>query len=336
MEELLWNNKEGKKAFSVMLEGERSPLPLIYTVSISRIGKTAGFVIDVEALTASARGREPSLSTVEFIKRIDATAWFRDQEKQVPVDTVDLKGETLLSQISGLTPRSPEITECRQALSSWAIYDELRTDSESEIRRPTISRFETRLESDGQNLTAVLHTLYAGDKEFKEDLDSTMRAAFGEEYNGLVFPPVGSQHVQLCIDWKSLQRPQPSTSLSDGTLRFLQIITALMQPNPPTMIAIDEPEVGLHPSMMPLIAECAEDVALRSQIILTTHSDEFLSDFNREEPPTITVMELCNGESKMRILDHEHLRYWLEDYSLGELYRSWQLEQMEGIEAVTA
>jgi predicted ATPase len=127
------------------------------------------------------------------------------------------------------------------------------------------------------------------------------------------------------IAWKSLRQDQSAADLSDGTLRFLVLMTILADPNPPSLIAFDEPETGLHPSMLPIIAEHAVDASLRTQVIFTTHSDQFLDAFT-ETRPTTTVAKREDGETVLRVLDKEALSLWLEEYSLGALYRSGELE----------
>ncbi len=154
-----------------------------------------------------------------------------------------------------------------------------------------------------------------------------MKAAFGNDFEELIFPPASDQRIQMRIRWKSLKREQSATELSDGTLRFLFLLTIMASPSPAPIIAIDEPETGLHPSMLPIVAEDAVDAALRSQIILTTHSPQFLDAF-RTDIPTTTVAKWINGESILQTLRGEELEYWLKEYSMGSLFKSSELEQM--------
>ncbi len=101
----------------------------------------------------------------------------------------------------------------------------------------------------------------------------------------------------------------------------------MASPSPAPVIAIDEPETGLHPSMLPIVAEYAVDAAMRSQVILTTHSPQFLDAF-RGTIPTTTVTKWENGESILQTLYEEELKYWLKEYSMGSLFKSSELEQM--------
>ena len=102
----------------------------------------------------------------------------------------------------------------------------------------------------------------------------------------------------------------------------------LANPSPPPLIAIDEPETGLHPSMFPIVAEYARDAANKAQVILTTHSPEFLDAFG-QDVPTTTVVERQEGQTVLHVVSGDELAYWLKQYTLGELYRSKELEAMK-------
>jgi len=190
-----------------------------------------------------------------------------------------------------------------------------------------VSRRSLEKIPNGENLVSVLHTHYTNDKKFKENIDAAMKAAFGEQYEALSFPPAADQRIQLSIQWKNLKRPSSAISLSDGTLRFLFLITVLACPRLPSIIAIDEPETGLHPGMLPIIAEFAAEAAKRSQIIITTHSAQLLDSFS-DKNPTTTVTTLENGETKMSVIQNSELKYWLKEYSMGSLFTSGELEDM--------
>lgn len=215
----------------------------------------------------------------------------------------------------------------RKMFSRWSFYKDLRVDREAPVRQAAIARLETHLADDGKNLIPMLHTLYTGKRNFKGSLDAAMRAAFGTDYEEIVFPPAADQRVQLRLRWRSLSTEQSAANLSDGTLRFLMLIAILANPEPGDLIAIDEPETGLHPGMFPIIAELAAEAAQRTQVIFTTHSPQFLDAF-KDAAPTTTVAEWANGETKLTVLDGKDLQRWLERYSLGELFVSGQLEAM--------
>jgi predicted ATPase len=210
-------------------------------------------------------------------------------------------------------------------MAEWSVYHDLHVNMDAPIRQPTVARHETRVEPDGQNLISVLHTLYTGDRTFKNDINLAMRAAFGDDFDELVFPPAADQRIQLRVRWKTLSREQSAADLSDGTLRFLFLLTVLASPNPAPLIAIDEPETGLHPSMLPIVAEYAVDASERTQVILTTHSPQFLDAF-QDVVPVTTVVKWAEGKTDLQNVEGEQLERWLKAYSLGALFRSGELE----------
>ena len=111
----------------------------------------------------------------------------------------------------------------------------------------------------------------------------------------------------------------PARRVSDGTLRFLCLLAILVDPEPPPLIAIEEPELGLHPDIHPQLATLLLDASTRTQLIVTTHSD-MLVDALTDTPETIVVCEKVGGSTRLERLDPEKLKPWLEKYRLGELW----------------
>ena len=119
----------------------------------------------------------------------------------------------------------------------------------------------------------------------------------------------------------------PSTAeLSDGTLRFLMLLAILANPEPAALIAIDEPETGLHPGMLQIVAELAEQAATKSQVLLSTHSPEFLDAFEQEDLPLTTVFEWQKDHTQMHTIAGDDLKKWVKDYSLGRFAFSGEAE----------
>jgi len=129
--------------------------------------------------------------------------------------------------------------------------------------------------------------------------------------------------VQFYVHERGLLAPIPATRLSDGTIRFMAILALLLSPSPPPLICIEEPELGLHPDAVALLAELLIDSAERTQLVVTTHSDALLSAFT-EHPSSVLVCEHRNGTVLER-LDPERLTFWLEAYRLGEVWRIGEL-----------
>ena len=303
---------------------------LTYALILGRIGKSSSYRIDHEMLANFHRVESGERSApFKLLERTPNNAMIFDaDEKGLRANEEQLsEEETLLSVAAGPLSANRHVSDFHRDLSGWAVYEDIHTNRDAEIRQAAVTRNETRVDSDGQNLISVLHTLYTGDREFKAEVNTAMRAAFSDDFEELVFPPAADQKVQLRVRWKSLKREQSAADLSDGTLRFLFLLAVLASPKLPSLVAIDEPETGLHPSMLPIIAEYAREASRRSQIILTTHSPEFLDAFG-DSPPSTTIAEWVDGESNLRMISGEELEYWLKKYTLGELFRSRQLETM--------
>ena len=249
-----------------------------------------------------------------------------DEQELLTIAWLDHQ-ESFLSTTLGPLILNSVIKSFGRELVNWVLYQNIDVGRESSLRKPNVSNYTKRVANDGQNLIAVLHTLYSENREFKETVNEAMRAAFGDDFEELIFPPAADQRIQMRVRWKSLKREQSTADLSDGTLRFLFLLTVLAGPNPPPLIAIDEPETGLHPSMLPIVAELAVNAALRTQVIFTTHSDQFLDAFRETATqPTTTVARWENGETTLTTLDNDALQIWLKDYTLRALYRSGELE----------
>jgi len=361
MESLLWDGQADRLRFRLKM----TPLApytdeikdaLTYHLTLARLGQSSAFRVEKELLANFYKvetgefpdpfkllERDPSHSVVF------STATKRFQSAQIPVGTTpppnDQSGpsssattttlppgemsdqETLLSIAAGPFGVNQFVTGYQRELVGWKIHQGFHTHREAVIRAPQVTRADTQVSADGQNLISVLHTLYTSSREFKNEIDTAMRAAFGDDFEELVFPPAADQRIQLRIRWRSLVREQSAADLSDGTLRFLFLLAVLANPHPAPLIAIDEPETGLHPSMLPIVAEYARDASNRAQVILTTHSPEFLDAFG-ENVPTTTVVERRDGQTQLKVVSGEDLSYWLDKYTLGELYRTKELEAL--------
>jgi predicted ATPase len=116
----------------------------------------------------------------------------------------------------------------------------------------------------------------------------------------------------------------PASRLSDGTLRYLCLLAILLDPNPPALICIEEPELGLHPDILPHLTDLLVEASERTQLIITTHSDVIV-DALTDHPESILVCEKHAGQTSIRRLDSENIKLWLEDYRLGELWSRGQI-----------
>ncbi len=336
MEPLVWDGRTDEITFKVKMSPvedwrDEEKDSLTYEMVMRRLGKGGSFDIARELLGnfhefEAGRRHEP----FKLLERRQLTGVvFDEKEKGLTAPEESLaEDETLLSLATGAFLQNRHIPSFREQLANWGIYHDLHVNADAPIRQAVVARSEKRVDADGQNLVSVLHTLYTGDREFKKDINTAMKAAFGDDFDELVFPPAADQRIQLRLRWRSLQREQSAGDLSDGTLRFLLLLAVLASPSPAPIIAIDEPETGLHPSMLPIIAEYAVDASRRAQVIFTTHSPQFLDAFH-DTKPAVTVADWSEGKTRLTKLVGEPLEYWLKEYSLGSLFRSGELEELQ-------
>ena len=116
----------------------------------------------------------------------------------------------------------------------------------------------------------------------------------------------------------------PASRLSDGSIRYLTLLATLLDPELPRFLAIEEPELGLHPDLIPKMADLLVDASRRCQILVTTHSD-ILVDALSERPESVIVCEKYEGQTSMRRLDRSDLARWLKRYGLGQLWTKGKL-----------
>jgi predicted ATPase len=154
-------------------------------------------------------------------------------------------------------------------------------------------------------LIASLRKLYDGIEDLHLTVDGGNVLLFLEEQDG---------------------RQIPATRLSDGTLRYLSLLAILLHPEPAPLVAIEEPELGLHPDVLPHLAELLVAASQRTQLVVTTHS-RILVDALSHRPSSVVICTKEDGASRFERLDEAGLREWLEKYSLGDL---WSMGELGG------
>jgi len=188
------------------------------------------------------------------------------------------------------------------------------------MRRPGSIRDNEYLRPDAANLGAYLLMLRDRHESAYEKIRDIVRLAtpFFDDFN---FRPTSSNgDTTLHLEWtqKDSDYPFLVTQLSDGTLRFIALTTALLQPSPPATILLDEPELGLHPYALNLLAALLKKAATQTQVIVSTQSAPLLDNFEAED---VIVVEREDGASTFKRLSSADLQEWLKSYSLGELWQ---------------
>lgn len=202
------------------------------------------------------------------------------------------------------------------------IYREFRTTGDSQVRiGVSTSQRKEFLHDGGGNLALVL--LDMNFKGLHERIREYLRR-FCDRFNDLKVNLDGPI-AKTYIEESGLLEPLVSWRLSDGTLKFICLLAVLLDPDPAPLICIEEPEVGLHPEAIQIVAEALVGASERTQLIVTTHS-EALIDALSDRPEDVLVTERdFDNSTQFRRLDKEQLSVWLERYSLGQLWRKGEL-----------
>ena len=170
------------------------------------------------------------------------------------------------------------------------------------------------MEPNASNLGLVLNRL-RGDPVVKRRILSALQAL----YEGIDDYDVQIEGGTVQVFFHEGKFTVPATRLSDGTLRYLCLLTILCHPKPPPLVCIEEPELGLHPDIIPKLAELLKEASERTQLIVTTHSD-VLVDAMTDMPECVLVAEKTENGTTLTRLDGEKLKPWLEKYRLGQLW----------------
>lgn len=226
-------------------------------------------------------GRRP----VTLLERRNVLVKARDRDDKLATVTIDLlPSETALSAIRD-PGGYPDLSFTRDHLMAWRFYHAFRTDADSPLRRPCLAVTTPTLAADGSDLAAVFATL----NMLRGDLfsiDEAVADAFGGAHIALG-PQPSEQFASFAMRYPEFPRREfVAAELSDGTLRFLALAGALLGYRPATLIALNEPETSLHPSLLPALARLIARGAERSQIWVVTHST-VLADAIAEETGVI-------------------------------------------------
>ncbi len=209
----------------------------------------------------------------------------------------------------------PEITYLAETLPKIRLYREWSFGRYTAPRLPQRADLPNDvLESDASNLGLVLNRLRR-DPVVKARLLDALRKIYDgiDDYD----IQIEGGTVQVFLHEGGIA--VPATRLSDGTLRYLCLLAILCHPNPPPLVCIEEPELGLHPDIIPTIAELLRAASERCQLVVTTHSD-VLVDAMTDTPEAVLVCEKHEGATTLRRLSAPDVQTWLERYRLGELW----------------
>ncbi len=211
----------------------------------------------------------------------------------------------------------PELTWLGQEFARMRIYREWSFGRQTPPRVPQDAALPNDfLSENGNNLGLVLNKLRRTPST-KQQMQEALCQLYDSVKDFDVVIEGGT--VQVFMEEDDITRTMPATRLSDGTLRYLSLLTILCHPNPPPLVCIEEPELGLHPDILPGLADLIRDASERCQLVVTTHSD-VLVDKLTDTPESVVVCDKHDGKTEMQRLDKDKLSDWLKKYSLGDLW----------------
>jgi predicted ATPase len=269
-------------------------------------------IVDESLKEESRQGRRRR-ETVHFLYRKGLPVAYDEVGKERRVKLRDRQQSLLAARRD--PERYAELTWLADQFSEMAIYRDWTLGRRTRLRMPSATDLpRKRLLEDASNYGLVLD-------RFRRDPDVWQRLLehLGELYEGIqgIETEIVGNTVQVFL--REGSRVIPAIRLSDGTLRWLYLLLILLDPAPPPLVCIEEPELGLHPDLLPRLAELLRDAATRTQLVVTTHSDRLVDAFTGM-PESIVVCEKRGGSTVMQRLSGEDLGVWLGKYTLGQLW----------------
>ena len=239
--------------------------------------------------------------------------------------TRHLERDALLPDQSVLAQRKdpeqyPEVTWLGRRFAAIRTFREWSFGRYGALRRPQPADLpEDGLLPDSSNLALLLNQIEHHDVETFNSLLRRFLPRFER-----MSTRVSGGNVQFYLHQPGLSTAIPATRLSDGTIRFIAILAILLSPAPPPLVAMEEPELGLHPDALAIIAELLVEASSRMQLVVTTHSDALVSALSTHVEAVVACEQLGVGTT-LRRLDPEGLAQWLKEYQLGDLWRMGEL-----------
>jgi predicted ATPase len=289
----------------LVLPSGRQVGPLVFRLQFSEDSK--GFVILDEHLAKSGSETDTAGSEIYF------------ERSSLDVDLP--RTESVLSQFKSPVDPTP-ITRVGHQFDQIRVFREFKTGPGSQTRYGISTSVPKESLVDGaDNLALVLQEL---DFLGVHDRIREYLRRFCERFED-VKVRVGAGIAQAFLREAGLVEMLSAIRMSDGTLKFLCLLAALFHPKPPPLICIEEPELGLHPDALQLVAEALVEASESVQLIVTTHSDALIDSLS-DRPDSVLVCERdFENSTQFKRLSAEHLRAWLEHYTLGQLWRNGEI-----------
>lgn len=305
--------------------GER--VPLFYQGEL--MGPVGATKVIFERVTTKKPLHEGFRTGYTFLNFQDGKGLVRDpKDKTFKRKEWDLKKPNQLGLGAITDSTLVTLFNLREYIRGWRFYNSFHVNNEK-IRKSVTTSQEPVLHEDAGNLSAVLFNLMTEHPESFGELKAIIKSAIPGFKDLNVKARGGPGEVIAFWQEKSIDTDLSLADLSDGTLRFIAWATLCVMPTPPTLICIDEPDQGVHPRTLPILAGLFEKAAQRTQVILATHASYFLSQFDLKN---IAVMKKEIGKSVfVNVSTSQTLLDNLEDFGRDELEKMHRTDELEAL-----
>ncbi|SEN45367.1 Predicted ATPase [Pseudomonas sp. ok272] len=202
--------------------------------------------------------------------------------------------DSLFDQVGSLSS-SPEVLQLREFIRRWRFYDHFRSDADAPVRQPQLGTRTPVLHHDGRDLAAALQTiLEIGDPQ-------ALHTAISDAFPGARLHIQPLQGARFAIEFyqEGLLRPLSAAELSDGTLRYLLLVAALLTPRPPTLMVLNEPETSLHPDLLPALARLIIRASHECQVWVVSHASRLIAALQQDPGCNAIVLEKNIGQTEV-------------------------------------
>jgi predicted ATPase len=325
----MWKGSEPSTAeLEVTVFYPQGRMPLRHRLTFAMVGQRAELVdeaIENERSTWPGerdvffyyryQSGHPVLNVKTAEQALDGRARRQLRREDLPLD------QSVVSQRKD-PDQYPEVTYLGNEYAKIKLFREWNLGRNTQPRKPQPTDLPADfLSEDAANIPLVLNYL-----EHRSNLRSSLLERLRDADESVVdfSTRVLGGTIQLFLHYSGLRSPVPATRLSDGTVRYLCLLAILCHPEPPPLVCLEEPELGLHPDLQSGLADLLVEASHHMQLIVTTHSDALVDGLSKV-PEAVVVCEKRNGSTHMSRRTSAELARWLQDYGLGQLWRRGEI-----------
>ena len=316
----LWNRQSDTTALvEAVVENPRGAQPLRHAIEFTETNQTFRLVDERVENEAPYDGHDEPYFFYRFQGGRPMLAVKGDDNKRRLQPDDVASDESILSQRKE-PDQYPELAWLNASYGRIRFYREWEFGRRTVFRKPHDTDVRPKpLMEDFTNLGMFLNRLRQEPRTKK-----MLIGGLSDAYDGLTDFELNFDNGTVQVYFTEGDLAVPASRISDGSLRYLCLLALLLDPEPPPLVGIEEPEMGMHPDLIPKLADLLVDASSRCQLVVTTHSD-ILVDALSEQPESVVVCEKHDGQTTMKRLDGSDLAHWLKKYRLGDLWTRGEL-----------